>query len=707
MSDESDTEANVDTTKDSKRSGLLNISYLDTILHPDRVSAALEQEDIDGYGQEADDSGSPSASPPGIRLQLHGSVDDTIDSLEDADRADGRFGEPEDEDAKDYGRSEENPQNETLPNPDGDDWMLQLERLAGDDGENTGAQANYGARSSARHRMAARQAAVEDPAEDDWMAQLERAAEGGEMEDESDRYARASKRRASDLFGFDDSDVENAFPSKSSKRKLFSEDLDLRSEDDSEARARREVQERQQVVDEIRRARKANQDAEAALQTVYRWDYKRPPPGASVRARTSDQNTEVFFPFRRAVVVDPVADLRESNEHGSLLHGDNIYRILDEIDREREEKNAKDQTETQLQDIGMTADDARELAYEVHGEHALRSGKPEDRMWTDKYRPRKYTDLIGDETVNRSVLSWVKAWDYCVFGRKPKAGIIPAHEQASNRNFRGGFRGRGRGAPGGADGPSRNGPTAPPKDKFLRPDSRILLIGGPPGLGKTTLAHVVARHCGYDVIEINASDERAASTLTNRVEAATQNRSLLGSTITGSKSKTDSNGQGKPSLIVLDEIDGVSQAEGAGGNFIKILVEMVTASADSGAQDGDGPDGENQEDGEETGAAKKRGKKGKKVAKYPPLRRPIICICNDPYSPALRELRNVALLINIRVPPVKVLAKRLEDICQWEGLSVELRTLMALVEETQGDIRSCLLTLQVRLTVTNPICYSG
>ena len=34
------------------------------------------------------------------------------------------------------------------------------------------------------------------------------------------------------------------------------------------------------------------------------------------------------------------------------------------------------------------------------------------------------------------------------------------------------------------------------------------LLYGPPGLGKTTLAHVVANHAGYNVVEINASDDR-------------------------------------------------------------------------------------------------------------------------------------------------------------------------------------------------------
>ncbi len=31
---------------------------------------------------------------------------------------------------------------------------------------------------------------------------------------------------------------------------------------------------------------------------------------------------------------------------------------------------------------------------------------------------------------------------------------------------------------------------------------QVLLLCGPPGLGKTTLAHVAAKHCGYHVVEV-------------------------------------------------------------------------------------------------------------------------------------------------------------------------------------------------------------
>ena len=64
------------------------------------------------------------------------------------------------------------------------------------------------------------------------------------------------------------------------------------------------------------------------------------------------------------------------------------------------------------------------------------------------------------------------------------------------------------------------------------------------GVGKTTIAHVVAKHCGYQTVEINASDDRSATALQSRIQDAVQMQSVIG--------------RKKPNLVVIDEVDGVA-----------------------------------------------------------------------------------------------------------------------------------------------------
>ena len=97
----------------------------------------------------------------------------------------------------------------------------------------------------------------------------------------------------------------------------------------------------------------------------------------------------------------------------------------------------------------------------------------ETTLWVDRYRPRRFADLIGDDRVHREVMAWVKEWDYCVFGSAKVRGRKRARDEEN-------------------------------PDTYRRPKERIMLIAGPPGLGKTTLAHVIAKQAGYTVFEVNA-----------------------------------------------------------------------------------------------------------------------------------------------------------------------------------------------------------
>ncbi len=279
------------------------------------------------------------------------------------------------------------------------------------------------------------------------------------------------------------------------------------------------------------------------------------------------------------------------------------------------------------------------------------------QMWVDKHRPAKFTELLGDERIHREVLGWLKEWDECVFKRKN-------HRKERHRQYIQAKYGPPTGSFGDKSGDNVF------KDPHGRPKERVMMISGPPGLGKTTLAHIVGAHAGYNVYELNASDARSAGAVEDVIKMALESGSLK---------------DPRPTLVVIDEIDGATGggggASGESHGFIRALVRLI--------ESGKGSDSK-------AGGLAARGKKQRKGSK--PLLRPIICICNDLYAPSLRPLRPMAKLVRFHKPPTNLVVKRLREVCEAEALSVETRGLSMLAELTSGDIRSCLNALEFAKT---------
>ncbi len=97
------------------------------------------------------------------------------------------------------------------------------------------------------------------------------------------------------------------------------------------------------------------------------------------------------------------------------------------------------------------------------------------------------------------------------------------------------------------------------------------------GLGKTTLAHVVARHCGYHPYEINASDDRTAATLATKIQDAVQMTAVLGG--------------GRPNCVIVDEIDGATGGTETGGAVAALLKLVRAGEGVAGGKGGGGNKG--------------------------------------------------------------------------------------------------------------------
>jgi replication factor C large subunit len=169
---------------------------------------------------------------------------------------------------------------------------------------------------------------------------------------------------------------------------------------------------------------------------------------------------------------------------------------------------------------------------------------------------------------------------------------------------------------------------------------------GPPGTGKTTLAHTLARQLDYDVIEMNASDIRNKEALQARITPIFQNTANL---------------MGKKIMLFLDEVDGISGREDTGG--LDTLINLI---------------------------------------KEPTV--PVIMAANKK-SLKIMKLAKACKIVEFSPVPPRLLLLFLDHVLQTEGVKLGSDDKVSVINNSRGDIRSLLNSAQSRVagysTVSN------
>ncbi|XP_061575429.1 chromosome transmission fidelity protein 18 homolog [Cololabis saira] len=386
---------------------------------------------------------------------------------------------------------------------------------------------------------------------------------------------------------------------------------------------------------------------------------KRPPPDGEYVSVTDSSGNRVYL-RQKEDTLTKIADSRAiPNSLGGLgLLGVPIGVLRVQV-AERRHQQLVEESQRLTELLNRSGNDvlveSENTENEENEDPAETEGKT-SRLWVDRFSPRHYTELLSDDFTNRCLLKWLKLWDTVVFGRERKSRLARPDRQAANQNsfkpnqgnqFQNRFKSKIE---------ITEELLESELDQYKRPRFKVALLSGPPGLGKTTLAHVIAKHAGYNVVEINASDDRSAEVFQKRIDSATQMKSVLGA-------------NERPNCLIIDEIDGAPAAA------INILLAVL-----------------NRKEGHSGESATETMKKKKKKEHI--LLRPIICICNDLYTPALRPLRQQAFLLVFPQTQPSRLTQRLAEISLREGLKADTAALVTLCEKTDNDIRSCINTLQ-------------
>jgi DNA polymerase III delta prime subunit len=230
-------------------------------------------------------------------------------------------------------------------------------------------------------------------------------------------------------------------------------------------------------------------------------------------------------------------------------------------------------------------------------------------VWTEKYRPQNIEDLVGNSQQISEIDNWFNAY--------------------KNR------------------------------DPSIK---RALLFSGPPGLGKTTLAHAVLIKYGFKVKEYNASDVRSRKLVHKNLYHIIKMGYV-------DQHSPDFRSFG----IIMDEVDGMSSGDTGG---MAELISFINPTR-----------------------GKRSVKKEEKTALSKRWIPPIICICNDNTDKKMKELKKDCQEIVFKKPTKKELRCVIDRVAVNENFKITEEAADLVCGQSQGDYRRLLTILQNLVTI--------
>ena len=203
-------------------------------------------------------------------------------------------------------------------------------------------------------------------------------------------------------------------------------------------------------------------------------------------------------------------------------------------------------------------------------------------LWTDKYKPYSIDDMILSVENKNNAIKWMNN-----FKKKTK-------------NF-----------------------------------TNCLLLHGPPGTGKTSLANILLKTNGYDIIEFNASDIRNQKVLKDKLDKINGNINIINFMC---KKKQQIG-------IIIDELDGINTHE---KGAINELISVINSSKSYSS--------------------------------------PFICTTNT-INKKIETLKKKATYIKLNKPSRPLIKKLITRITDNENIKIDIETINLLINKSQLDFR--------------------